>query len=112
MTPAKNVAQTIAKQIANEPLEILKDAGEQMVGGPTSAEVDFPRPNQETPDAQAEQDNFRDKTFADRRIQALRKEIGDIEKHDLVADLQAKISRGEEIPWRIIPGFLWTRNKF
>jgi len=101
---AQDIAKSMAKQIANEPLEILKDAGEQMVGGPTPANVDFPRPDQETPDVQAEQDNLQDKTFANRRIQALQKEIGDIEKHDLVTDLQAKISQGEEIPLEDYPG--------
>lgn len=113
MNPAKqaakttqDIAQTIAKQIVQEPIEILKDAGAQVVGIDTSKPQDnlaSERLNGQTPSGQpndetSAQQKLKGQTFAQRRMQALQNEINDIRKQDIFKDLQARISGGEYIP--------------
>lgn len=100
----QDVARSIAKQIAQEPLEILKDAGDQVTG----AESGKPQANQTAPEKALNEDGtkqheFKDRAFAHRRMQALQNEVNDIRKHNVVKDLQARISAGEAIPLQDYP---------
>lgn len=103
---AKNAAQNIARQIAQEPLEILKDAGDQVMGQesgkPKETNVqDKLQNSQQNVDTKSHE--TKDKAFAQRRMQALQNEINDIRKQDVVKDLQAKISVGEVVPLEDYP---------
>lgn len=96
---AKSIAQKIAKQIAEEPLEILKDAKTQIAGEQVSVRQENPNPikqNGENPQI-AEQQKMKDKVFAERRMQALQNEVNDIRKLETFKDLQAKITGGEDV---------------
>jgi len=102
---AADLAQKIARQVAEEPIEILKDAREQVIGQETSRSLENQTPkNQVEPSSQeTEQQKVKDKAFSERRMQALQNEIEDIRKGDLFKDLQAKISEGIEIPLEDYP---------
>jgi hypothetical protein len=94
---AKTLAQNIAKQVAQEPLEILKTAGEQVV----SPEVAHPNQNpgrESQPKGPSEQDKLLDQMKSGRRMEALNTELKDIRRQDLFADLQEKIGQGIEVP--------------
>ena len=72
--PAKNLAQTIAKQIAQEPWEILKQAEGQITGVEQAQQ-------QEEPIQQEVSDNSeRDKIRSQRLMQALQVELDEIKK--------------------------------
>ena len=72
--PAKNLAQTIAKQIAQEPWEILKQAEGQITG---AGEVQ----QQEVSIQQEVSDNSeRDKVRSQRLMQAFQTELDEIKK--------------------------------
>ena len=96
---AKNLAQAIAKQIAGEPLEVLKTAKEQAMGveaaenPPTESNVS----NLENKTTNDQKEQI-DKLKSARRIEALNREISDIKKQDLFKDLQKRIANGEEVP--------------
>lgn len=98
---AKSIAQNIAHQIAQEPIEILKEAGNQIMGEPQIDSTDNQNPKQT--DTQTVRKEFEAKRFADRRMQALQNEIGDIRKQEIFKDLQAKISQGEMVPLEDYP---------
>lgn len=98
---AKSLAQQIARQIAREPLEVLKTASSQVTG----EEVQRPQENRSSPQTSEDQtkllhnqQEIQDKMKSTRRMEALERELGDIHKQDLFKDLQGRISRGEEIP--------------
>ena len=102
---AKNLAQQIAKQMAREPLEILKDAKEQAIG-----EESFGQPDSQQFDdldhrkkLLERQNEIQDKMKSSRRMEALDRELDDIRKQDLFKDLQRRISEGEEIPLEDYP---------
>ncbi|HJY98213.1 MAG TPA: hypothetical protein VJ227_00675 [Patescibacteria group bacterium] len=96
---AKAMAQQVAKQMAREPLEVLKTAGEQTLG------ERLPQPQAELPPQQVEPGSeasrqeavTKDKESSDRRMEALTREIEDIRKHDLFNDLLRKVTQGEEL---------------
>ena len=97
---AKNLAQQIAKQMAREPVEILKDAKEQAIG-----EESFGQPDSQQFDdldhqkkLLERQNEIQDKVKSSRRMEALDRELIDIRKQDLFKDLQRRISEGEDIP--------------
>ena len=98
---AKNLAQKIARQIAEEPIEILKDAGNQIIGAEQGNLQENSSQNQ-NPENQAKiirhQNELQDRAKSGRRMEALNRELSDIHKQDLFKDLQAKISQGDEIP--------------
>ena len=98
----QDFAKSIAKQVADEPGEILKDAGEQIIG-----ERAFPKTAENPPPAtdsvSQENQKAQDDAFTVRRTQALQNEIEDIRKQDLFKDLQSKISEGFEIPLEDYP---------
>lgn len=102
---AKNLAQQIAKQMAQEPLEILKQAREQVSGEEISE-----RPNSQSPEQSDEQkklihnqNELQDKMKASRRIEAFQRELDDIRKQTLFRDLQYKISQGIDVPLEDYP---------
>lgn len=98
---AKNLTQQIAKQMAEESFEILKDVKSQVTG----AEISEPRENSSqnpTPGSQGKilehQNELQDKAKSGRRMEALNQELNDIRKQDLFKDLQTKVAQGEEVP--------------
>ncbi|HET7099120.1 MAG TPA: hypothetical protein VFI61_02720 [Patescibacteria group bacterium] len=98
---AKNLAQQIARQMAQEPLEILKTASSQVTG----AEIQKPQESHTEPqnlDNQTkqiqEQQEVQDKMKSTRRMEAYKHELDDMRKQDLFRDLQAKITQGLEVP--------------
>ncbi len=72
--PAKNLAQTIAKQIAQEPWEILKQAEGQITGVEGVQQQEAPI-QQEINDS-----SERDKVRSQRLMQALQTELDEIKK--------------------------------
>lgn len=101
---AKSIAQTIAKQVAAEPLEILKNAGAQVTGAESSSQRDNLAPGQPDGESTRRQDGqaskqqeLKDKAFTQRRMQALQNEVDEIRKQGIFKDLQAKISAGESV---------------
>jgi hypothetical protein len=88
----RQMAQQIAKQIAQEPLEILKQAGEQVAN--TEAPKEPPEEKKEqTPPELKKKIAVQDQ----RHLQAYEKEIEDIRREKIFADLQRRIAEGEEI---------------
>ena len=95
---AQDIAQKIVRQAASEPLEILKDAGTQVMGSNPVESQSGSQGNQNPQEKNiTDQGKLKDSIFANRRMQALQNEINDIRKQDLFSDLQRKISGGEEI---------------
>lgn len=96
---AKSLAQQVARQMAREPLEILKDAREQTTGQELSGQPDnqqFKALDNQTK-AVEHQNELQDKMKATRRMEALNRELEDIHKQDKFSDLQKRISEGEQI---------------
>ncbi len=106
MGTAKNtqqLAQDLAKQIAREPLEILREAGKQIVGGEQAIKSQdiIQTPNIQNPESRPKnthyQNELQDKAKSSRRMEALNQEIADIRKQDLFNDLQSRIAEGEDV---------------
>jgi len=103
---AKSLAQQIAKQMAREPLEVLKTARAQVGNEQAAPSENFPQ-NQESDDQKIKthrEGELADKMKSGRRMEALNRELSDIQKKDLFSDLQRRISQGEEIPLDDFPG--------
>jgi hypothetical protein len=102
----KTLAQKVAKQVAQEPLEVLKEAGNQ-VAGIESREPPEVYPQNQDVDAQAkivgQQRAREDREKSNRGLEAYRQELKDINKENLFKDLQGKISKGVEIPLQDYP---------
>ena len=96
---AKTLAQQIAKQIAQEPIEILKTARSQVAGTESVGRPENKPPTLSEPPepGEAKQKEQVDKLKSARRIEALNRELTDIEKQDKFKELQKRISEGEEI---------------
>lgn len=98
---AKSLAQQIAKQMAREPLEVLKTASTQVTGVEAPRSPDAP-PVPQTVEEQTKlihhQEELQDKMKSSRLMEALERELGDIHKQDLFKDLQAKIAEGVLVP--------------
>ncbi len=100
----KNLAQTIAKQIAGEPLEVLKTAKEQTIGVEASEKAPKVGGATEVQNNTIEEQKEQiDKLKSARRLEALNREISDIKKQDLFSDLQKRIAEGEEVPLEDYP---------
>jgi len=103
MTSAKQAAIQAAKKIAQEPLEILKKASEQVGGTLPQA------PSEETPSAEvlktqvSPEEKAKIEVQGQRQVQALEVEIADIEREKMLTDLQGKIAAGEEVSLTNIP---------
>lgn len=99
--PAKSLAQTIAKQIAQEPWEILKQAGSQVAGTeqPQNPDTQEGVGREGTPEQQQNEKLLaeRDRVRSQRLIEALTAELRDKTKGDLIKNLQEKIARGEDV---------------
>ncbi|HKC04318.1 MAG TPA: hypothetical protein VKC54_00380 [Patescibacteria group bacterium] len=98
---AKSLAQQVARQMAREPLEVLRNVSTQVTG----VEASRPPEAQPIPQTQEEQvklihhqNELQDNMKSSRRMEALERELGDIHKQDLFKDLQAKIAEGVEVP--------------
>lgn len=101
---AKVLAQQIAKQITEEPVEILKNVKEQTIESETARQQDSQTAGHpEESKTQTDQKSELDKLKSVRRIEALNREISDIQKQDLFKDLQKRISGGEEVPLEDYP---------
>lgn len=96
---AKQLAQDIAQKMAREPLEILKDAKEQITGEELSRQPDSQQlgGSDEQKKLIEQQGQFNDQLKSGRRMEALQREIDDIRKQEVFKDLQRRISEGEEI---------------
>ena len=98
----KNLAQQVARQMAREPLEILKNAGDQLSNRQEVRPLDRGEatmvheadPQKNINDAGV----LNDKLKSTRLVEALNREIGDIQKQDLFKDLQRRITEGESVP--------------
>jgi hypothetical protein len=92
----KQTAKQIVKQIAQEPLEILKSVREQVSPTEQVPEQETTRetkPNESTPEEKAK------KTAQEGRLmQAYEGEIEEIRRQELFKDLQRRISEGEDVP--------------
>ena len=99
---AKSLAQQIARQMAQEPLEVLKDVKSQVTGAenqPSSEHV--PQPQQSSPATNPEiqkKEAERDKLSSQRRMEALNRELEDMHKQSVFKDLQERIAAGEDVP--------------
>lgn len=105
MKPAKNLATHVARQIAQEPIEILKEAGTQIAGIEAAKPQGDQTPLDENgqPRVDTRQQQAKDQAFTQRRMQALQNEVDDIRKQEVFKDLQAKISEGETVPLEDYP---------
>ncbi len=97
----KNLAQKIAKQIAQEPFEILKESKEQITGTEVPGEKEISENKQKFDMAKEE---LNDKAKSSRRMEAYQRELTDIQKDELFKDLQRRIAQGGEIPIGDYPG--------
>lgn len=96
---SKKMAQKAAKSLAQEPMEVLKTAGEQITGVNPEAVPDNPLPEQDDQKKALNREReAQDKEKSDRRISALDRELGDIHKQEVFNSLQQRIAQGEEIP--------------
>lgn len=100
----KTLAQKIAQQLKQEPLELLKSARSQVAGQEYSED----RPQQQiNPDeqfrVQTEQLKAQDNAKSKRLIEAFQRELEDVRKQNLLKELQKKISEGEEVPLENYP---------
>ena len=95
---AKTLAQQIAKQMAQEPLEVLKDAREQTTGEapPQPSNQAGPGSGDQQKQVQNQQE-LQDKMKSSRLIEALNRELDDIHKQKVFKELQARIASGEEV---------------
>ncbi len=95
----KNLAQKIARQMAQEPLEILKTARGQ-VTGETSATPEQTS-EKESGGVQEKiahnQQELQDKVKGGRQMEAFLRELEDIRKQNIFKELQRRIAEGEEV---------------
>ncbi len=101
MNSAKTLALQAAKQAVQEPWEILGGAGKQIAGVEQSIQPNSsPRehPPGETPSISDEARlQEQDKIQSTRRIEALDRELREIERQRIFNELQRKIQGGQEI---------------
>lgn len=92
----QNLAKKIARQMAQEPGEILKQAGEQIAGIETAEQTQGQERTKEKPieEKQLEQ---KIQNQGQRQLQALEQEIKDMSKSKLVTELQQKINEGQAV---------------
>ncbi len=81
---SKNIAQAVAKQIAQEPIEILKQAGSQLFGNEQTQDVRMQNGgsinNNDSFNQNQEVARQRDKIRSQRLMDALKSELDDIKK--------------------------------
>ncbi len=94
---AVDLAKKMAKQVAQEPLEILKGAGDQIIGTPEK-ESKNPQSGEnrsEHPNLAGREEKVKQKDTS--LLRALETEIKDIQKQDVIQMLQSKIANGETV---------------
>lgn len=99
----RDLAQKIAKQIAREPLEVLKNAEEQVINPEIPSQSGPQNQNESRQKAFENQQKSQDKMKSVRRMEALNAELKDIHKQDLFKDLQGKIAQGIDVPLEDYP---------
>jgi len=95
----KNLAKQIAKQMAREPLEVLKTARGQVTGETVKPPESSPQasaPDVENKIVQNKQE-LADKIKGGRQMEAFLRELEDIRKQNIFGQLQRRIAEGEEI---------------
>ena len=100
---SKKTVQQIAKQMAREPLEILKTAGSQVGGKEKSVSNNQTQPTSRTQSKGKHQQNgvpseMELEMKSERLLRANREELDQIRKGKVYADIQKRISEGEEVP--------------
>jgi hypothetical protein len=100
----QQIAKQVAKQMAEEPFEIFKKAGQQISG--TEKTEDITRePEEKKPFQTREEVQLKQKieVQGQRQMQALQKELEDIENQKLFNDLLKRVTEGEIIPLENFP---------
>lgn len=103
---AAQLAQQIARQMGEEPLEVLKTAKEQATGVESSNQGEKQAENPQQAEQQKkieEQQKKQDEMKSQRLMEALKRELSDIEHQDVFHTLQAKITEGIEVPLEEYP---------
>lgn len=97
----KTLAQKIAKQMAQEPLELLKSARNQVTGEQEPRQQDSEPARQD--EALHEQKLAQDNAKSSRLIEAFQRELEDVRKQNLLKKLQQEIAEGKVIPLEDYP---------
>ena len=92
---AQSTAQKIARQLAQEPIEILKSAREQVTG--ETQENTNSQNTDNLSEAKNENLKLQNEIKSQRLLSALNSELRDIKRQNLFKDLQQKIASGEEV---------------
>ncbi|MBI3396946.1 hypothetical protein HY045_00560 [Candidatus Woesebacteria bacterium] len=105
---SKNIAVQVARQMAQEPLEVLKEGSRQVAG---DENLDKPRSHEspegiENKENQSEAAVKNDKIKSQRLYDAYKKEIDDIRREKVFKDIQARITQGEYVPLLDYPELL------
>lgn len=101
---AKQMAQAIAKQMAQEPMEVLRTARSQVTGTESSAPKEqriaqaAPIPQEPANKQSQNSEAVHDQLVVQRRMEALNRELEDMHKQTLFKELQEKIVGGEDVP--------------
>ena len=105
---AKSIAQKVARQVAREPFEVLRDVPSQILSSETSAanisdktSSSDGKPNLSS--GELNKLNQADKVKGKRFLDALESEVKDIQRNNLYSDLMAKIQSGEYVPLENYP---------
>ncbi|MFI5241170.1 MAG: hypothetical protein ACHQUA_01920 [Microgenomates group bacterium] len=95
---AKSLAQSIAKQMAREPLEILKSVPRQVTGSENLSPIeDISGGTAPMSSQQKEIQDANEKMKSGRRMEALDRELKDISRERMFKELQKKISEGQDV---------------
>ena len=96
---AQDLSRKIARQVAQEPLEILRSAKKQVSGESlTNREQSTHAQPPETPEKNETQElKNKDSLRSSRTLEALDRELEDIRLDKLIKELQRKIAEGEEV---------------
>ncbi len=100
---AQDLAKKIASQMAQEPLEILKTAKEQTTGEKTSVPEHQTQTSSDQTKIIENQKKIQSEISANRRMEALNRELEDIRKQEIFKSLQRRIAEGEEVPLEDYP---------
>ena len=111
----KSLTQQIAKQVGQEPFEMLKRGGAQLNPYESSEKLipSF------SPDKAVSQDknsdtakmSQEDKLKSSRLMQALEAEIEDIRKERIFKEVQAKVQSGEQVSLESYPSLTWEQRQ-
>lgn len=94
---AQQLAKSAAKKVAQESLEVLKSAREQVAPIPETTREASNSPKQEADKGNIEQKAAVDKQKSTSMLRAYENEISDIRREEVFKDLQRRISEGEDV---------------